>query len=250
MSGVRFELAGSVGRIVLDRAESSNAFDVSTAKAFGDAVARAAESDADAVVVLGEGARFCAGGDVRSFSNAIDPAAHVRELATVLGDHFRRLSELPVPVVAGVHGAVAGAGLALMLACDVVVAGASTKFVTAYAGVGLTPDCGLSYLLPRAVGSHRALDLALSGRVLTAGEAESWGLVARVAADDQVADEAGRLATAMAAAPTYALAETKRLLRRAWEVDRRSSAVDEVDTIARAVTTDDAARAISRFVGS
>jgi 2-(1,2-epoxy-1,2-dihydrophenyl)acetyl-CoA isomerase len=250
MSGVRFEVAGSVGRIVLDRPGASNAFDVPAAEAFGDAVARAAAADVDAVLVVGEGPRFCAGGDVRSFADAADPGAHVRELASVLGEHFHRLSELEVPVVAGVHGAVAGAGLALVLACDVVVAGASTKFVAAYTGVGLTPDCGLSFLLPRAVGSHRALDFALSGRVLSAAEAESWGLIARVVADGQVAAEAGRLAAAMAGGPTYALGETKRLLRRSWEGDRGTAAVDEVATIARAVMTDEATRAIARFAGS
>ena len=89
-------------------------------------------------------------------------------LATELEAQLRRLSELPKPVVAGVHGAVAGAGLALVLNADLVVAGESTKFVMAYAAIGLTPDCGVSYLLPRAIGQQRALELAVSGRVLNA----------------------------------------------------------------------------------
>jgi enoyl-CoA hydratase/carnithine racemase len=109
---------------------------------------------------------------------APDRASYVHELAATFEAGLRRLSELPVPVVAAVHGAVACAGLAVVLNCDVVIAARSTKFLMAYSAVGLTPDCGVSYLLPRAVGQQRALELALTGRTLSAEEAMAWGLVA------------------------------------------------------------------------
>lgn len=142
-------------------------------------------------------------GGVSSFVTAYDRAAYLRALATALELHLRRLSELPRPVVAGVHGAVAGAGLAFMLNADLVVAAASTRFAFAYPGIGLTPDCGVSRLLLRAAGQHRALEFALTGRVLTAVEARDWGLVAAVVDDDQVHSRTAELAetTARRAGP-------------------------------------------------
>ena len=127
-----------------------------------------------------------------SFAAADDRATYLHTLATELEAQLRRLSELPKPVVAGVHGAVAGAGLALVLHADVVVAGESTKFVMAYSAIGLTPDCGVSYLLPRAIGQQRALELAVGGKVLNAEEARDWGLVTEVVDDDQVRAEPRR----------------------------------------------------------
>jgi 2-(1,2-epoxy-1,2-dihydrophenyl)acetyl-CoA isomerase len=155
--GVHDEAAGPVGRITLSRPESANAMDLPAARAFGEAVSRAAEPSVRSVLLTGDGRRFCAGGDVSSFLHAEDRAGYLLQLATELERHLRRLSELDKPVVAGVHGAVAGAGLGLLLSSDVVVAGRSTKFLMAYPDIGLIPDCGVSYPLPRAVGQQRAL---------------------------------------------------------------------------------------------
>lgn len=182
------------------------------------------------------------------FVAADDPAVYLHELATVLEQHLRRLSEPAKPVVAGVHGAVAGAGLALLLNADPVVAGRSTKFVMAYAGIGLTPDCGVSYLLPRAVGQQRALQLAVGGRVLSAEEVREWGLVTEVVDDDQVDTRTAEVAHALADGRTLAFGETKRLIRSSWDVSRADNAKDETDTIARMVTTDDAHRLIQQFL--
>jgi 2-(1,2-epoxy-1,2-dihydrophenyl)acetyl-CoA isomerase len=151
-------------------------------------------------------------------------------------------------VVAGVHGAVAGAGLALVLNADLVVAGESTKFVMAYTAIGLTPDCGVSYLLPRAIGQQRALELAVSGRVLNAEEARDWGLVTEVVDDDQVARRTAEVARALASGPARAFGETKRLIRSSWDVSRADNAKDEADTIGRMVTSDDAESLIRQFL--
>ena len=253
--GVRYERSGRVGRIVLARPEASNAFDLPAAHALGAAIG-AAEADAErsdiaAVLLTGEGPRFCAGGDVRSFVAADDQPGYLRELATVLEAQLRRLSELPLPVVAGVQGSVAGAGLAFLLNSDIVVAARSTRLTMAYAGIGLTPDCGVSYLLPRAVGQQRALALALTGRVLTADEAAEWGLVTEVVDDEVLADRAAGLAEALAggaAGAPAALGPAKLLLRGAWAVTRADSAADEVDTIAAAVVSPEAQERIARFV--
>ena len=246
---MRFETDGAVGRIVLERPEAANSFDLPAARAFGAAVAQAEATTIRAVSLTARGPRFCAGGDVASFAAADDRGRYLHTLATELEVHVRRLSELPKPVVAGVHGAVAGAGLALVLNADLVVAGESTKFVMAYAAIGLTPDCGVSYLLPRAIGQQRALELAVSGRVLNAEEARDWGLVTEVVDDDQVAGRTAEVARALAGGPAQAFGETKRLIRSSWEVSRADNAKDEADTIGRVVTSDDAERLIQQFLG-
>ncbi|GAA6524795.1 enoyl-CoA hydratase-related protein [Intrasporangium sp. DVR] len=253
--GVRYERVGRLGRVTLARPEASNAFDLPAARSLGAALDQA-ESDArrsaiGAVLLTGEGPRFCAGGDVRSFVAADDQPGYLRELATALEAELRRLSELPLPVVAAVQGSVAGAGLAFLLNSDIVVSARSTRFTMAYAGIGLTPDCGVSYLLPRAIGQQRALALALTGRVLAADEAADWGLVTEVVDDEGLADRAVALAEAVAAGaagPPGALGQAKRLIRTAWEGSRGDSAVDEVETIAAAVASPEAQERIERFV--
>ncbi|MFJ8816511.1 enoyl-CoA hydratase/isomerase family protein [Amycolatopsis thermoflava] len=249
-SGVSFEVADGVGRIVLDRPEVSNAIDLAAAESFGRAVTAAGADEVKAVLLTGAGSRFCAGGDVRSFLQAADPPAYLRELASTLEAALRRLSALPKPVVAAVQGAVAGAGLAFVLNADIVVAARSTRFRMAYAGIGLTPDCGVSYLLPRAVGTQRALEFALTGRTLTADEAHGWGLVTEVAGDDVLASRASELARGLACGPASALGQAKRLIRSSLEASREDSAADEADTIAAAVDTEEARRLIHRFTAT
>jgi 2-(1,2-epoxy-1,2-dihydrophenyl)acetyl-CoA isomerase len=246
--GVRFEQEGAVGRIVLARPESANAFDLEAAQALGEAVTQAEAAAVKAVTVTAEGRRFCGGGDVASFVAAEDSASYVEELATELETHLSRLSRLPRPVVAGVHGAVAGAGLAFVLNADLVVAGRGTKFLMAYAAVGLTPDCGVSYLLPRVVGQQRALELALGGRVLSAVEAHEWGLVTEVVDDGDVAGRTAELGASLADGPAEAFGQAKRLIRRSSEVSRSENASDEARTIGRMVTTRDAEALIRKFL--
>lgn len=246
--GVRFETDGPVGRIVLERPEAANSFDLRAAQAFGAVVDQAASTAVHALTITGDGRRFCTGGDVGSFAAAEDSSSYLHLLATELESHLRRLSELPKPVVAGVHGAVAGAGLSLLLNADLVIAGAGTKFVFAYGGIGLTPDCGVSWLLPRAVGQQRALEFALTGRVLTAMEAREWGLVTEVVDDDDVVGHTHRLARTLADGPTQAYGETRRLIRGARDTSRSANAKDEAETIARMVNTGDAQRLISQFI--
>jgi len=148
-------------------------------------------------------------------------------------------------VVAAVHGAVAGAGLALMLSCDVIVAAPATKFVFAYPGIGFTPDCGVSYLLPRAIGQQRALAFALVGKPATAAEALAWGLVTEVA--DDPGARARDLAAGFAAGPALALGNVRRLLRQGWEMSRAETGAEEARTITEMVKGAEAQALISRF---
>ncbi len=246
--GVRYHTDGAVGQIVLERPDVANAMDLPAALALGDAIQAANDVSIRAVLVIGEGKRFCAGGDVASFVAASDRAIYLGELAGVLESNVRGLSSLPKPVVVAVQGAVAGAGLAFVLNADIVLAARGTKFALAYSSIGLTPDCGVSYLLPRVVGRQRASQMALGGRVLDADEALAWGLVSEVVEPDQLSARARELAQSLAEGPTHAYAETKRLLSQSWEVDRLHSAEDEVRTISAIVTGDEATRLIDHFV--
>jgi 2-(1,2-epoxy-1,2-dihydrophenyl)acetyl-CoA isomerase len=148
--------------------------------------------------------------------------------------------------VVAVQGAVAGAGLALMLTCDVIVSAPATKFAFAYPGIGLTPDCGLSYLLPRAIGQQRALGFALGGRAVDETQALDWGLVTEVAEDAEA--RAREVASAWASGPATALGETRRLFRAGWEHDRVSIGAEEARTITRMVEGQEAQSLIARFV--
>lgn len=248
MTGVGFEVRGGVGRITLRRPEVSNAIDLPTARRLAEVVAAAEADDVRVVLITGAGARFCAGGDVRSFA-AAEPSRYLHELASTLEAALRRLAELPKPVVAGVHGAVAGAGWAFLLNADVVVAARSTRFRLAYSGIGLTPDCGVSYLLPRAIGTQRALELAVTGRTLTAEDAREWGLLAEVTDDSELLIRADELAEALAAGPASAIGQAKRLIRSSFDVSREDSAADEARTIAAAVSGREAQELIQRFAG-
>ena len=156
-SRITLETRGGVAVLTLDRPATANALDRCVAIEIQDALGHVRESqDARVLLIKGAGARFCGGGDLKAMLAAGDRLAYVRALATELDQTFQDLSDLQIPVVAAVHGSVAGAGLALMLSCDIVIAASDTTFVAAYPDVALTPDCGLSWLLPRAIGQQRA----------------------------------------------------------------------------------------------
>ncbi|WP_347355003.1 enoyl-CoA hydratase/isomerase family protein [Intrasporangium sp.] len=245
---VRLAVIEGLATVELNRPEASNALSLPLARQLETVVERLAGPDVHAVLLTGAGKRFCAGGDVRSFVAAEDQSAFLEELASTADRALQRLAELDKPVVAAVQGAVAGAGLAVMLSCDVIVAAAGTKFVTAYAGIGLTPDCGLSWLLPRAVGQQRALELLLTGRTLTAREACDWGLVTEVVDDAALPGRARELAAALTTGPWTALGQARRLVRSSYAASRAQTGADEARTIAAAVRTEQAQRLIGAFV--
>jgi 2-(1,2-epoxy-1,2-dihydrophenyl)acetyl-CoA isomerase len=236
-----------VAHIQLDRPDAANAVDLDLARGLRTAVDRAgADDDVRAVLVTGAGQRFCGGGDVASFAAAADPSSYLLELATEADLAVQSLAAIAKPVVAAVHGAVAGAGLGIMLSCDLVVAEPSTKFVFAYPAIGLSPDCGVSWLLPRAVGQQRALSFALNGAPLPARAALEWGMVTELA-DDPLAR--GRdLARSLSSGAVAALGETRRLLRSAWGLERSAAGALEAQTISVRAGTADAQALISRFL--
>jgi len=247
---VLLDVRDGVAHLTLNRPEAANGIDAGLAHDLLAAVNDLASDDRVRVVLLsGNGARFCGGGDVKNFAEHPDDLArHVRGFLPSLHTAITTLVRGDAPVVAAVHGSAAGAGLGLVAASDLVVAGASTKFVMAYTGVGLTPDGSSSWFLPRLIGVRRALELTLTNRVLTADEALQWGLVTRVVADDDVHTEAGALAAQLAAGPRGAIAAAKRLVHTSLEDTLESHRAREADAIVAAASTDDATEGIRAFV--
>jgi 2-(1,2-epoxy-1,2-dihydrophenyl)acetyl-CoA isomerase len=208
------QVDGDVWQVILDRPETGNALDPAMVGELAAAVAGRPE-ETRAVLILANGPRFCVGGDVRAFADAEHPGSFVGQLAHDLHEVVRTVLHTPVPVVAGIHGAVAGAGVGLIGACDVVVAARSTKLRPAYAALGFSPDGGTSWALARALGPPRALELMLTNGSLSAADAHLFGLVGRLVEDDDLRSAAIALAHEIAAGPVRAMVRTRDLVRRA-----------------------------------
>ena len=247
---VGITIADGVARIVLDNPAGSNRLGLAAAAALEDALSHAADPSARCVTVTATGTRFCVGGDLTGFADTDSAAAELHHSALRTERALRALGDLPKPVVVGVHGAVAGAGLSFVLNADLVVAARSTQFVVAYTAVGLTPDCGVSYLLPRLIGQRRALELMLLNTRIDADRALDWGLVTEVVDDDDVTTRVDAMGQRLAAGPEFAFAQTKRLVRSSWDIDRVANAEDEARTISVALRTADAQQRIGAFLAN
>jgi len=212
MSSILVSQEAGVLSLTLNRPEKLNAFNPEMHQLLRKALERAAEdADVRAVVLTGAGRGFCAGQDLAERN--VSPGAAPIDLSVSIGSYYnplvRRLRELPKPVVCAVNGIAAGAGANVALACDLVLAARSASFVQSFAKLGLVPDSGGTYFLPRLVGTARAMGLALLGEKLSAEDAERWGLIWKALDDERLLAEANALARALAAGPTkgYGLAK-------------------------------------------
>ncbi|TFV90693.1 enoyl-CoA hydratase-related protein [Blastococcus sp. CT_GayMR16] len=247
MSDVLTEVDGDVWRITLDRPESGNALTPALAEELAAAFSDRPE-ETRAVLLLGNGPRFCVGGDVQGFAGAEDPGAFVGQLAHDWHEVVRLLLGTPVPVVAGIHGAVAGAGLGLIGACDVVVCARGTKLRPAYGSIGFSPDGGSSWALARALGAPRALELMLTNGTLTAADAHLFGLVGRLVEDDDLRESAIALAHEVAAGPVRAMVRTRALVRRAAIRTLEEQLDDEAQLIAESAADPEGREGVRAFI--
>ena len=201
---------GGVHVLTLNRPDRLNAFTFALQAALMSALT-AAEADPDcrAVLLHGAGRGFCAGQDLTMVEPGVDLGDTLERSFNPL---VRRLRSLPLPVVCAVHGVAAGAGANLALACDIVLAGESARFIQSFVKIGLVPDAGGTWTLPRLAGDARARGMAMLGEPVTAAQAAAWGLVWRTLPDDDLLQEAGRLAAHLATQPTQAIALMKQAL--------------------------------------
>ena len=241
-------LQDGVTTITLDRPGKNNALDQVMADALAEATATAADDPSTRAILLrSEGRNFCVGGDVSTFGGA-DAPAEIERLARSLHDTVLRLATARAPVVAAVQGSAAGAGLSLAAAADLVVAGASASFVMAYVGIGLTPDGGATWTLPRLIGLRRSQVLAYTNRRLTASEAETWGLVSETCRDDHLQDRAATLARSLADGPTSTFGVLKRLLSSGGAAGLGPHLDDEATEIGRALARPDGIEGVTAFI--
>jgi 2-(1,2-epoxy-1,2-dihydrophenyl)acetyl-CoA isomerase len=211
---IRYQSAEGIARITLDRPDRLNSFTEQMHEEVRDALSCVARDGARVLLLTGSGRGFCAGQDLSD--RAVAPGAAPVDLGRSIEKNYRplilTLRTLPIPVVCGVNGVAAGAGASIALACDLVVATRSASFVQAFSRIGLIPDAGGTYFLPRLVGSARAMGLAMLGDKLTAEDAERIGLIWKCVDDDAYAETIDALLARLAVAPTRGLAAIKRVL--------------------------------------
>lgn len=257
---VLVERRGAVAWIFLNRPEAANAIDVGVAEALLDAViACDANPDIRCVAISGKGRMFCAGGDVRQFAHAASNAPELlAAITTPLHAAISRLADLRTPTIAVVNGPTAGAGLGLALACDLVLASATAHFTLGYGRIGLSPDAGATWFLPRLIGLGRARELMLTNRRLSAREALDWGMITEVCrsdedaapdhgADDRLIAVADRLTQACADGATGAWSVTRELLNDGQTAQLSDQLAAEASCIVRCGGGAEAAEGFAAF---
>ena len=221
---VTLEVEGGAARIVLNRPDTLNAWNAEFGGGLRDALAAAAEDDSvRAIMITGAGRGFSSGADLGEQRSGVDGAApdlsaRLRELYNPI---ILSVREIPKPVIAAVNGPAAGIGCSLALACDLIVAAESAFFLLAFVNIGLVPDGGVTAVVPARAGAALAAEMAMLGERVPAAQALEWGLINRVVADDELEREAGELLAKLAAGPTRAYANIKRLLNRTLYSDLR-----------------------------
>jgi 2-(1,2-epoxy-1,2-dihydrophenyl)acetyl-CoA isomerase len=245
---VEVDEASSVATLTLNRPDALNALTVPM-KLELLAAFRTLESDdrARAVILTGAGRAFCAGQDLRERlePDAAPLGVEVRERYNPI---ILAMRALPKPIVGAINGVAAGAGASLAMACDIRIASEGASFALAFGRVGLVPDSGATWFLPRLVGATRAAELALLGDPVSAADSVRLGLVGRVVPADQLATEARSVAARLAAGAPRAIAFTKRALNASWDRDLETALEDEADLQDMAGRTKDHAEGLAAFM--
>jgi 2-(1,2-epoxy-1,2-dihydrophenyl)acetyl-CoA isomerase len=247
--GITVSRDGAVLRITLARPEVGNALDVPMCRALMKAAIAADEDDAVRCVLLsGEGKLFCAGGDVAGFSQAGERLpAYLKEITAYVHAAVVRLVRMGKPVVVALNGAAAGAGVGLAVLGDIVLAAPNASFALAYTGIGLSPDGGTTWLLPRLIGLRRTQELCLLNKRVKAQEAATLGLVTRII-DGDLMTEAMAVARELAAGATHALGTTRRLLLESGSASLETQLDAESRAISGLARTRDGREGVAAFV--
>ncbi|WP_129793307.1 enoyl-CoA hydratase-related protein [Sphingosinicella sp. CPCC 101087] len=244
---IRLELSpAAVATITLDRPDTLNALNAEMLDELRAAVESLPGAGARCLLIVGEGRGFSSGADLASGGGLPDDAG------LALERHFNPLVEtlfaLPIPVVAAVNGPAAGAGCSLALAADIVIAARSAYFLQAFVNIGLIPDCGATWLLPRLAGRARAMEMMMLGERIGAEQAEAWGMISRVVDDADLAPESVALATRLAQGPTIALGLIRRLARDSAQLPLQNALAAERVAQREAGWTEDFKAAVLAFL--
>ncbi len=247
---IKVEKASGFATISLNRPERLNSFTAQMHRELRHGLADANDDESIRCIVLtGSGRAFCAGQDLSD--RGVDPGDEPVDLGRSVEEFYnpliRTIAALPVPVICAVNGVAAGAGANIAFACDMVIAAHSAKFIQSFAHIGLIPDSGGTWHLPRLVGHARAMGLALTGDPISAEEAERWGLIWKSVPDDQLRAEANALAQRFASGPTRGLGETKRRVREAWSMSLDAELDAERDAMRMLGQTADYREGVAAF---
>ncbi len=248
---IEYSVDAGVATLTLNRPKALNSFNAQMHDEVRDAI-KAAERDerVRCLLVTGAGRGFCAGQDLSDRNVA--PGAEAPDLGESIEKNYnpliRKLKTLEMPVVCAVNGVAAGAGANLALACDIVLAARSASFIQAFCKIGLLPDSGGTWHLPRVVGHARAMGLAMLGDKLPAEQAETWGMIWKVVEDEALPEEAGNLARHLATQPTKGLALIKRAINASWHNDLDDQLDLERDLQRVAGRTDDYREGVAAFM--
>ncbi|MFJ3914145.1 2-(1,2-epoxy-1,2-dihydrophenyl)acetyl-CoA isomerase [Streptomyces sp. 2132.2] len=244
---IRITWERGVTRLHLNRPERRNAIDLRLAQELLRASLLERTASSGCVLLTGAGEHFCVGGDLKAFEAADDLPSHLMEVTSYLHAALSRFAAMPAPLVVAARGHVAGAGLGLACLADVLLTDEHATFRSAYGALGLTPDASTSHLLPRLVGLRRAQHMTLLGHVLTAEEADRWGLSTETVASGELDKRALEVAENLAAGPTTAYGQTKRLLRSSFARSLTDHLEDESVTLSAVAGTADAVEGVSAF---
>ena len=238
---------GPIARMTLNRPDRLNSFTARMHEEVRDALANL--GDARVVVLTGAGRGFCAGQDLNDRAVAPGQAVDLGETVQACWNPLiRALTSLPQPVIARVNGVAAGAGANVAIACDIVVAAKSAKFIQSFSAIGLIPDSGGTWHLPRLVGQARALGLALTGEPLPAEKAAEWGLIWKAVEDDALDAEVDAIAHKLAALPPLGLAAIKEMIRSSWQYSLDEELDRQAGTMRRLGFTEDYREGVAAFL--
>lgn len=240
-----------VARLTLNRPDKLNSFNVAMHLEVREALVAAARPEVRVLVLTGAGRAFCAGQDLSDRQTA--PDAEPPDLGETIGNYYaplvRQIRALDKPVIGAINGVAAGAGCNVALACDLVIAARSASFLQPFCRLGLVPDAGGTWWLPRLVGPARAAGLAMLGEKLSAEQAAAWGLILKCVDDEHFAAEVDGLAAQFASAPTLGLARTKRALQQSWANTLDEQLDLERDLQRELGRSHDYAEGVSAFLG-
>jgi 2-(1,2-epoxy-1,2-dihydrophenyl)acetyl-CoA isomerase len=248
---ILLDIDHNVATITLNRPDAMNGLTIQMTEELAHALIRCrVDPDVRAVIVKGAGRAFCAGGDVKAFGESLraDPLTPMRTLAMHLHASVAEMRRMEKPVVAQVHGVAAGAGMSLALACDLTIAAQSARFIVAYSKVGLSPDGGLTYFLPRLVGPKKALEIFYIGDPIDADEAVRLGLVNRVVPDAELEKETRALARRLAQGPTLAFARAKELVYRSLSESLETQLENERELLGLSTLSEDFREGVQAFI--
>ena len=238
---------GPIARITLNRPDRLNSFTAAMHAELRDALANL--GDARVVVLTGAGRGFCAGQDLNDRAVAPSEAIDLGETVQACWNPLiRTLTSLPQPVIARVNGVAAGAGANIALACDIIVAAKSAKFIQSFSAIGLIPDSGGTWALPRLVGQARALGLALTGDPLPAEKAADWGMIWKAVEDETLDADVDAVANKLASLPPLGLAAIKEMIRSSWQYSLDEELERQAGAMRRLGFTDDYREGVAAFL--